>query len=82
MDSCNKYGGTMIKIDKNIELKSVKFKFGPLPFADLNIGDSFLIPGLKSTAQISSTVQAHKFKTGFTFTSRRCPEGVRIWRVK
>jgi hypothetical protein len=53
------------------------------PFANMKIGQSFLIKG-KKTASISSTVKHWCLASGskFKFTIRKLENDVRIWRIK
>jgi hypothetical protein len=61
------------------------------PFKDMEIGDSFFIPG-KAAGDMSSTLRVAHQTTGFDFTARTVKEvdeetgnevaGCRIWRVE
>jgi hypothetical protein len=64
-----------MKIEKNIPLP-IKY-----PFAQMEVGDSFLLPeGMKRNA---ASVAAMRYGNplGRRFTIRKTPEGFRCWRV-
>ena len=50
------------------------------PFAELQVGESFLVPG-KTADKIGSTVTLARKRTGRNFTVRNVDGGVRIWRT-
>jgi hypothetical protein len=74
-----------IKIEKNVPFPSRRNKY---PISDMEVGDSFFVPGKKST-QAGAIVFKHVQK-GKKFSSRTCTQevngetvnGVRIWRIK
>ena len=51
------------------------------PWDELRVGDSFLAP-VRSITNLSNTRALAQAKTGFRFTLRTVPEGVRVWRIK
>lgn len=61
----------------------------PMPFSQLEVGDSFFVPIDEDEVEvrvyirykIASGTHRHK-KAGKSFTSRMCPDGLRVWRVK
>lgn len=67
-----------IKIEKGIPLAWGFYKY---PFAEMEVGDSFLIPDMKIGRMGHIRKQA-EMKTGFEFTCRTVPGGVRVWRVR
>ena len=69
---------TEVKIDKNVPVPS-RSKW---PFAEMGIGDSFLVPGdLDARYQLSMAGNASRQFKPKRFVCRSTPEGVRIWRV-
>jgi hypothetical protein len=71
-----------MEVEKNIPLPRPQRASKPskYPWDQMEIGDSFLVPG-KTTAEMSGRVRYAEKTTGFCFTSRSTPEGCRIWRV-
>lgn len=78
-----------IQIDKGVELPPRKAIVGRVyPFADLAVGDSFLVPAsgpgerrrvqLRLSAAISQRQRRGKGK----YTTRQEAGGVRVWRVE
>lgn len=71
----------MIQIDKNVPMTGKTGAPSKYPYAVMEIGDSFFVPGKKGVGQVfnPATVSPKKF------TGRVCAEsgvsGVRIWRV-
>lgn len=55
------------------------------PLRELCVGQSFFVPGIKSSQIGGSTASVSK-STGFTFTCRAVTEdgiaGTRVWRIK
>ena len=47
------------------------------PYRDLEVGDSFFVPGIKTTG----ASDAGK-RLGLKFTQRRVDGGMRVWRVE
>mgnify|MGYP007088038871 CR=1 FL=1 len=50
------------------------------PFAQMEVGDSFFVPG-KKTTDIGGAITYPAKKLGWTFRSRTVEGGVRIWRT-
>ena len=50
------------------------------PFADLKVGESFLVPN-KTTEKFGATVTLARKRTGMNFATRNVEGGVRIWRT-
>lgn len=51
------------------------------PYRDMEVGDSFLVPGVlmsELTGMMSHAMKA----TGFRLSARTAEGGVRVWRVK
>lgn len=76
----------MIKIDKNIPLPAGGGKHsGPkrkYPFHDMAVGDSFFVPGKRTTDLSPSVTQfRNKYAPESMFTTRAEPGGVRVWRI-
>jgi hypothetical protein len=64
----------MFKIEKGIPM-SKRRKY---PFAEMEIGDSVFIEGLKSVAEISGSFRGHRPKK---FATRQVDGGIRVWRI-
>ncbi len=79
-----------MKIDKGVPLPdriAKRVTVGPLPLADLAVGDSFLLecsPGEVDRILHSVRVRLSRFKQlnkGYNFSSTKDKKGVRVWRV-
>ena len=79
-----------MKIDKNVPLPARianRVNIGPLPLADLQVGDSVLIEcDLDETQKILHAVRVRlsrfaKSNKGIKFSSSPEKKGVRVWRV-
>jgi hypothetical protein len=70
----------VVKIDKGIPLPK-KGNTSGLPFADLNVGDSFFIEG-KRPSEVSNLRTYFQKKLKVKFASRMVDGGTRIWRIK
>lgn len=66
----------MIKIDKNIPIPQ-KLRKAKYPWADMEVGDSFLVEGVSKFHGIWSANKKFKPKH---FISEVNPVGVRVWR--
>jgi hypothetical protein len=78
-----KKGLNMFEIEKNIPAPNGTGKAGArpkYPFAQMDVGDSFFVPGMKSSA-LSNATQWHASKTGKKFTCTAEADGARCWRV-
>ena len=51
------------------------------PWADLCVGDSFFVPGVKTNAMVGSKAHAAK-KHNAKYSMRSVDGGVRIWRIE
>lgn len=51
------------------------------PWADMRVGDSFFVPGVKTNAMAGSKAQAAK-KHNAKYSMRSVDGGVRIWRIE
>ena len=65
-----------IKIESGIPMPA---KF---PFAEMKVGDSFLVPEGTSKNVVGVYARRHAIKTGTKFTIRKTPEGYRCWRIE
>lgn len=83
---------TVYVIEKNIPIPPSKGGAGPRlngqPFRTLAVGDSVLFPKSAATvsvAKLQSSVSAraryYANQYGMNFTTRRVPDGVRLWRI-
>jgi hypothetical protein len=78
---------TAIKIEKGIEpprgpaphpIPAAKKERGNYPFADMDVGDSFLVPDIKSSAEISSAVSYRRNRYGERHMCRRVDGDYRV----
>jgi hypothetical protein len=76
----------MYKVESNIEAPS--FRRGKkYPFADMAVGDSFLVPNSEITDityrqnSIRGSALSYGKKNNAQFSTRRTEEGLRCWRV-
>ena len=51
------------------------------PWYEMKVGDSFLMP-YKTTRQAGSCVAYGRKATGFKLTTRKTPDGVRVYRIE
>lgn len=76
----------MFRIDKDVPIPPSRFgeKTPTYPFKDMDIGDSFFIPGGTATRMSGSLANA-RTKYGHLYSTRQVEEsgvkGVRIWRT-
>ena len=68
------------KIDKNVSLwrKTVTAKY---PFANMQVGDSFFVPGKKSKNMAGSVANAARTRNA-KYATRAVDGGVRVWRTE
>lgn len=64
-----------VTIEKGVPLPGRAFK-SEYPFAQMEVNDSFLVPGVKSVATKNAAAQ-----TGFKFKTKKVDGGCRVWRV-
>ena len=73
------------EIDKDIPLPPLRRNRSPkpkYPFGDLEIGDSFLVPGPKVANVRNAMGYFRKIKdSSKTFCTRRVDGGIRVWRL-
>jgi hypothetical protein len=73
---------TEIKIDRDVPLAPRgNSRVSKYPFADMNIGDSFLFPSHRKVTAAGAVCAYARKRTGFKFATRTTPEGVRCWRI-
>lgn len=71
----------MFKIDKNVPLPNGRAAYGSkYPFREMKVGDSFLIPGIKSVEAGSLLASARRMVPGAKFVTRTTDKGLRVWR--
>ena len=75
------------KIEKNVPIPEGQYKTNKRwgPWRELKVGESYLIPCEKIAqcmVQQRVTQTCRLARTGIKLTTRTCPEGVRVWRVK
>lgn len=51
------------------------------PFADMQVGDSFLVPEGVKRSNVSVAAKRYGDRHGAAFTVRKVPEGLRCWRI-
>lgn len=74
-----------IKIESNVPMPPLT-KLSKFPFASMEVGDSFFVPHMKTSAEMSGAIALAKRKHGFKFVCRRiiensAPIGIRVWRT-
>lgn len=69
---------TDFKIEKGIPAPA---KRGKYPFAEMEVGDSFLVPGAATSAEISSAVSYRKNRYQEQYICRSVDGGLRVWRI-
>jgi hypothetical protein len=71
------------EIEKSSPLPESSRKRSPYPFAELYIGDSFLVPldRDKSPSSIYAAVSAAKKRHNINLTTARVEGGIRVWRI-
>lgn len=74
----------MIKIDKGISIPKIGGKY---PWHEMEIGDSFFVPGkdfhkMQSQASHTGIKLSKKFIVCRSFEGARKIKGVRVWRIK
>ena len=71
----------MIKIEKDVPIPlRPRGKPSKYPWADMEPGDSFFVPGVLP-AKISGSVGAARNRHGFRLTMRAENGGTRVWRL-
>jgi len=71
----------MIQLDKHVPIPEGMHAGSKFPWTQMDVGDSFLAPGVKNANSMNSGIAHAQRKTGFTFRSRNTPDGVRVWRI-
>lgn len=66
-----------VEIPQNIG-RSSRRKY---PFPDMEVGQSFFVPGVKTQA-VNGPMQRWKMVLGRRFTIRKMDGGVRVWRIE
>jgi len=66
------------KVERDIPPPPSRSKY---PFGEMEVGDSFLVPGIKTSAEISSAVNYRKSRYGENYICRAVDGGVRVWRT-
>lgn len=72
----------MFQIESNVPLPEPKLgiRKAKYPFADMNVGDSFVVSGkLKQT--VASSASRYARLHGKRFAVRKVPDGYRVWRI-
>jgi hypothetical protein len=69
---------TDIKIEKNVPMPEARGET-IYPFSDMEVGDSFFVPG-RTPNQMQNSASHWRKKNGWKFTTARENDGTRIWR--
>lgn len=69
-------------IDSGIPMPVPKSRGFSATLRQLQVGQSFIVSGARSTSGCSGSIGNVKRTTGFEFAARRVEGGVRIWRIK
>ena len=69
----------MIPVDKGVPIPDGNRK--KYPWTDMEVGDSFLIPGARHGAA-GSMIASRKKHVGHQYVCRMEDAGLRVWRVK
>jgi hypothetical protein len=77
----------MITIDKGIPVPTMRIRPSKYPWADMDVGDSFLVEATAEemkarSASISRGATAAAKQLGRKFTVRKVDGGVRVWRTE
>jgi len=81
-----------MKIDRNVPLPdriAKRFRIGPLPLDDMNVGDSFLIEIDSNDAELTRILHSLRVRLNrytqkhpkHKFSSSKDKKGLRVWRV-
>lgn len=70
-----------IEIEKDVPLPTLRADRNRYPFAEMAVGDSFLVSGERSPQKASSACVWTAKKDGRKYVSRTVEGGVRVWRV-
>jgi hypothetical protein len=73
------------KIEKGVPLPLPRRprRLAKYPFANLQVGDSFLVPGFSKNGQISgSLANWAKAHPEWRFATRKVEGGLRVWRIE
>lgn len=80
MSVTSNHGSGSFKIEKGIPAPAHK-RAHKYPLADMEVGDSFLIPDAKTSAEISSSISYRKNRYGEQYVCRVVDGGLRVWRT-
>jgi hypothetical protein len=69
-----------VKIEKGIPFPKLCKPYTRYPWADMEIGDSFFVPGVTNST-FAGQISGAKKRTGFNFTARKEIDGLRVWRI-
>lgn len=67
------------RIEKNIP--APPNRRSKYPFADMEVGDSFMIPGAATSAKIGSSISYRCIRYGEKYRTSAVDGGLRVWRV-
>jgi hypothetical protein len=69
----------MMKIEKGVPLPPKRKREATYPFANMAVGDSFLMPDFIVNA--TSIACTYARRGGFKVATRKTRDGVRVWRI-
>lgn len=74
---------TEFTIDKNVPMPKPRRPASKYPFKELDVGDSVLFSGSDHSGRffLGALYRAQR-ETGRKFTTRKTPEGFRVWRIE
>jgi hypothetical protein len=72
------------EIQKGLPVPTTRKTGRSYPFAQMAVGDSFLVPDAKRSCPIGTNAInfTKKHQPTWKFTTRKLPEGVRVWRIQ
>lgn len=74
-------GDGLFKIDKGVPMPA-QAQRNKYPWADMQVGDSFLCPPTINRASMCSTAASAGRRLGSHYIVRTTKEGLRVWRDK
>ena len=72
----------MITAEKNIPIPETKYRKSKYPFATMEVGESFAVPGYTRELHQRMSGTSYQYRCGYKkFTIRRDGDSVRVWRL-
>lgn len=74
----------MFTVDKGIPCPTAGIGIAKYPWATMEVGDSFFVPGDPRVLalRLQAAASKERTRTGKRYTGRRQVDGVRIWRAE